>query len=157
MLPTRTLFPTWRCIKVGREEAGSGEKARPSKARLPAQTSRDGQIFTVWTITQRTTVRPCYRESTSEPRMGLGLEGGGRGFTLINRPLNQEAIRVLNMYAQNTSASKPNSTAKDRDRKARRQIYGDCWKSQHFTQQSTGHSKSVRTEKIPTIAPVNLT
>lgn len=83
--------------------------------------------------------------------------GGGRDFTLINRPLNQEAITVLNMYAQNTTASKPNGTAKDRDRKARRQIYGDCWKSQHFSQQSTGHRKSVRTEKIPTIAPINLT
>lgn len=155
MLPTRTLFPTWRCSKVGREEAGSGEKARPSKARLPAQTSRDGQIFTAWTITQRTTVRPCYRVNF---RTKSGSRtGGGGGFTLINRPLNQEAIRVLNMYAQNTSASKPNGTAKDRDRKARRQIYGDCWKSQHFTQQSTGHSKSVRTEKIPTIAPINLT
>lgn len=84
-------------------------------------------------------------------------ERRGRGFTLINRPLNQEAITVLNMYAQNTRASKPNGTAKDRDRKARRQIYGDCWKSQHFTQQSTGHRKSVRTEKILTIAPINLT
>lgn len=80
-----------------------------------------------------------------------------RHFTLINRPLNQEAVTILNMYAQNISASKSNGAAKDRDRKARRQIYGDCWKSQPFSQQLTGHRKSVKIEKSPTIAPINLT
>lgn len=39
-----------------------------------------------------------------------------RRFTPINRPLNQEAVAALNMYAPSISTSKQSGTAKDRAR-----------------------------------------